>query len=125
MRARARVCVCVCVCVREREREREIVCSTEGRTWSEAAEGSKRVEGGGSRKLHNELRPSNVIREGRNVKGNFVRSECLYEWKSAAELLIFKYRPSESSVRRIFHLDLHCGYRERFQESRSTCYVGP
>jgi len=32
---------------------------------------------------------------------------------------------SESSVRRILHLDLHCGYRKRFQESRSTCYVGP
>ena len=28
---------------------------------------------------------------------------------------------SESSVRRI----LHCGYRKRFQESRSTCYVEP
>jgi len=25
---------------------------------------------------------------------------------------------SESSVRRILHLDLHCGYRKRFQESR-------
>jgi len=32
---------------------------------------------------------------------------------------------SESSVSRILHLDLHCGYRKRFQESRSTCYVGP
>jgi len=32
---------------------------------------------------------------------------------------------SESSVRRILHLDLHCGYRMRFKESRSTCYVGP
>jgi len=32
---------------------------------------------------------------------------------------------SESSVRRILHLDLYCGYRKRFQESRSTCYVGP
>ena len=32
---------------------------------------------------------------------------------------------SESSVRRILHLDLHCGYGKRFQESRSTCYVGP
>ena len=32
---------------------------------------------------------------------------------------------SESSVRRILHLDLHCGYRKRFQESRLTCYVGP
>jgi len=32
---------------------------------------------------------------------------------------------SESSVRRILHLDLHCGYRKRFQESRSKCYVGP
>jgi len=32
---------------------------------------------------------------------------------------------SESSVRCILHLDLHCGYRKRFQESRSTCYVGP
>ena len=32
---------------------------------------------------------------------------------------------SESSVRRILHLNLHCGYRKRFQESRSTCYVGP
>jgi len=32
---------------------------------------------------------------------------------------------SESSARRILHLDLHCGYRKRFQESRSTCYVGP
>ena len=32
---------------------------------------------------------------------------------------------SENSVRRILHLDLHCGYRKRFQESRSTCYVGP
>ena len=32
---------------------------------------------------------------------------------------------SESSVRRILHLDLHCGYRKRLQESRSTCYVGP
>jgi len=32
---------------------------------------------------------------------------------------------SESSVRRILHLDLHCGYRKRFKESRSTCYVGP
>jgi len=32
---------------------------------------------------------------------------------------------SESSVRRILHLDLHCGYKKRFQESRSTCYVGP
>ena len=31
---------------------------------------------------------------------------------------------SESSVRRILHLDLHCGYRKRFQEYRSTCYVG-
>jgi len=31
---------------------------------------------------------------------------------------------SESSVRRILHLALHCGYRKRFQESRSTCYVG-
>jgi len=31
---------------------------------------------------------------------------------------------SESSVRRILHLDLHCGYKKRFQESRSTCYVG-
>jgi len=28
---------------------------------------------------------------------------------------------SESSVRRILHLNLHCGYRKRFQESRSTC----
>jgi len=32
---------------------------------------------------------------------------------------------SESSARRILHLDLHCGYRKRFQESRPTCYVGP
>jgi len=32
---------------------------------------------------------------------------------------------SESRVRRILHLDLHCGYRKIFQESRSTCYVGP
>jgi len=32
---------------------------------------------------------------------------------------------SESSVRRILYLALHCGYRKRFQESRSTCYVGP
>ena len=32
---------------------------------------------------------------------------------------------SESSVRRILHFVLHCGYRKRFQESRSTCYVGP
>jgi len=32
---------------------------------------------------------------------------------------------SESSVKRILHLDLHCGYRKRFQESRFTCYVGP
>jgi len=32
---------------------------------------------------------------------------------------------SESSVRRILHLDLHCGYRKRFQESWSTCYIGP
>ena len=32
---------------------------------------------------------------------------------------------SESSVRRILHLDLHCGYRKRFQESRSRCYVRP
>jgi len=32
---------------------------------------------------------------------------------------------SENGVRRIWHLDLHCGYRKRFQESRSTCYVGP
>ena len=32
---------------------------------------------------------------------------------------------SESRVRRILHLDLHCGYRKRSQESRSTCYVGP
>jgi len=32
---------------------------------------------------------------------------------------------SESSVRRILHFDLHCEYRKRFQESRSTCYVGP
>jgi len=36
-----------------------------------------------------------------------------------------KLGQSESSVRRILHLDLHCGYRKRFQESRSTCYVGP
>ena len=32
---------------------------------------------------------------------------------------------SGSSSRRILHLDLHCGYRKRFQESRSTCYIGP
>jgi len=32
---------------------------------------------------------------------------------------------SESSVRRILHLDLHCGYRKRFQEFRSRCYVRP
>jgi len=32
---------------------------------------------------------------------------------------------SESSDRRVLHLDLHCGYRKRFQESRPTCYVGP
>jgi len=32
---------------------------------------------------------------------------------------------SESSVRRILHMDLHCEYRKRFQESRLTCYVGP
>ena len=32
---------------------------------------------------------------------------------------------SESSVKRILHLDLHCGYRKRFQESRSTCSIGP
>jgi len=32
---------------------------------------------------------------------------------------------SESSDRRILHLDLHCTYKKRFQESRSTCYVGP
>ena len=32
---------------------------------------------------------------------------------------------SESSVRRILHLDLQCGYRKRFQESRSMCYLGP
>jgi len=32
---------------------------------------------------------------------------------------------SESNVRRILHLYLHCGYGKRFQESRSTCYVGP
>jgi len=36
-----------------------------------------------------------------------------------------KLGQSESSVRRILHLDLHCGYRKRFQEPRSTCYVGP
>jgi len=36
-----------------------------------------------------------------------------------------KLELSESSVRRILHLDLHCGYRKRFQESQSTCYVGP
>jgi len=32
---------------------------------------------------------------------------------------------SESSVRHILHLDFHCGYRKRFQEFQSTCYVGP
>ena len=32
---------------------------------------------------------------------------------------------SENSVRRILHLDLHCGYRKNFQECLSTCYVGP
>jgi len=32
---------------------------------------------------------------------------------------------SQSSVRRILHLDLQCEYRKRFQESRSMCYVGP
>ena len=36
-----------------------------------------------------------------------------------------KLGQSESSVRRNLHLDLHCGYRKRFQESQSTCYVGP
>jgi len=36
-----------------------------------------------------------------------------------------KLRLSESSVRRILHLDLHCGYRKRFQEFGSTCYIGP
>jgi hypothetical protein len=25
------------------------------------------------------------------MKGNFVPSECPHEWKSAAELLVFKY----------------------------------
>jgi len=79
------VCVCVRACV-----TLMLVCSTEGRTWTEAAEGSNLVEGGGSRKLHNELRPSNVIGERGNVEGNFVPSQCLHEWKSAAELLVFK-----------------------------------
>ena len=36
-----------------------------------------------------------------------------------------KLELSESSVRRILHLDLHGGYRKGFQESRSTRYVGP
>ena len=35
-----------------------------------------------------------------------------------------KLELSESSVRRILHLDFQCGYKKRFQESRSTCYVG-
>jgi hypothetical protein len=67
-----------------------LVCSTEGRIWTEAAEGSNWVEGGGSRKLHNALRPSNVIGEGGSVEGSLVPSQCLHEWKSAAELLVFK-----------------------------------
>ena len=76
--------MCVCVTL-------VLVPSTEGRTWTEAAEGSNWVEGGGSIKLHNELRPSDAIGEGENVEGNFVPSECLHEWKSAAELLVFQY----------------------------------
>ena len=84
------MCVCVCVCVYVCVTLMS-VCSTEGSTWSEAAEGSNWVEGDGSRKLHNELRPSNVIGEGGIVKGNFVPSACLHEWKSSAELLVFKY----------------------------------
>ena len=36
-----------------------------------------------------------------------------------------KLELSESSVRCILHLDLHCGYRKRFQKSRSTWYIGP
>jgi hypothetical protein len=64
-----------------------LVCSPEGRTWAEAVEWSNWHGGGGSRKLHNELIPSDVIGEEemwksvlflRNVfiNGNQLQSCC-------------------------------------------------
>jgi len=54
------------------------------------------------------------------VRASFEQSPCRSAVRHSKKLEL-----SESSVRRILHLDLHCGYRKRFQESRSTCYVGP
>ena len=54
------------------------------------------------------------------VRASFEQSPCWSVVRHSKKLGL-----SESSVRCILHLDLHCGYRKRFQESRSTCYLGP
>jgi len=53
------------------------------------------------------------------VRASFERSPCRSAVRHSKKLGL-----SESSVRRILHLDFQCGYKKRFQESRSTCYVG-
>jgi len=54
------------------------------------------------------------------VRASFVQSPHQLAVRHSKKLGL-----SESSVRHILHLDLHCGYMKRFQESRSMCYVRP
>ena len=64
-----------------------------------------------------------TVRTPRNIDA--VRSSFEQSPRRSAVRHSKKPGLSESSIRHILHLDLHCGYRKIFQESRSTCYVGP
>jgi len=75
---------------------------------------------------------SNVKKNGGNVKTvrtsqniDAVRASFEQSPRRSAMRHSKKLGLSENSVGRNLHLDLLCGYRKRFQEFRSTCYVGP
>jgi len=83
------------------------------KTWNFEETGSTVKKKGGSVKTVRT--PQNIDA----VRASFEQSPC-----RSAVCHSKKLGLSESSVRHILHLDLHCGYRKRFQESRSTCYLG-
>ena len=83
--------------------------------------------------VNNFKRPAHLLRWKVVVLKQFAPHRTLILWehhskknpRRSAVRHSKKLGLSESSVRRILHFDLHCGYRRRFQESRSTCYLGP
>jgi len=83
------------------------------KTWVNNFEETGSTEGGSVKTVHT---PQNI---------NAVRVSFKQSPRRSAVRHSKKLGLSEISVRRILHLDFHCGYRKRFQESRSTFYVGP